>query len=99
MGLEDRLFATVWPDPDDPPDEVMLQWHDTHWGHRAFWGADLIPWGTAGTNDRRPMGRLPFAGEWVRLGVPAAAVGLAGATVTGMAFTLRRACRLGLRRC
>jgi hypothetical protein len=45
------------------------------------------------------MGRLPFAGEWVRLGVPAAAVGLAGATVTGMAFTLRRACRLGLRRC
>jgi hypothetical protein len=34
------------------------------------------------------MGRLPFSGEWACLEVPAAAVGLEGATVTGMAYTL-----------
>jgi hypothetical protein len=34
------------------------------------------------------MGRLPYAAEWIRLEAPAAAVGLEGTTVTGMAFTL-----------
>ncbi len=34
------------------------------------------------------MGMLPPAGRWVRLEVPAAAVGLEGHTVNGMAFTL-----------
>jgi len=84
----DTLFALVHLDPDDSPDEVMLQWHTTGWLHRAYWGADRLGWGAAGTGERWPMGRLPFAGEWVRLEVPAEAVGLAGATVTGMAFSL-----------
>jgi hypothetical protein len=34
------------------------------------------------------MGALPATGTWVRLAVPASAVGLDGATVNGMAFTL-----------
>jgi hypothetical protein len=33
------------------------------------------------------MGALPAAGGWVQLQVPAATVGLAGRTVSGMAFT------------
>jgi hypothetical protein len=88
VGLGDTLFAMVRIDPDNVPDEVMLQWYSTGWLHRAYWGADRIGWGTPGTADRRPMGPLPFADEWVRLEVPAAAVGLEGKAVTGMAFTL-----------
>ncbi len=56
--------------------------------HRAYWGADSVPWGTDGTDSRRYMGALPAAGGWVRLEVPAALVGLEGETVNGMAFTL-----------
>jgi len=31
---------------------------------------------------------LPGTGQWVRLTVPASSVGLDGATINGMAFTL-----------
>ena len=34
------------------------------------------------------MGALPPTGQWVRLEVPAAQVGLEGRTLNGMAFTL-----------
>lgn len=88
IGAGDTLFATVHLDPANPPDEVMLQWHTTGWLHRAYWGADRLGWGTPGTTERRSMGRLPYAAEWIRLEVPATVVGLEGTTVTGMAFTL-----------
>jgi hypothetical protein len=90
VGAGDLLVAAVYLDPADPPDEVMLQWRtaDGSWEHRAFWGADVIPWGTPGTASRRSLGPLPFSDEWVRLDVAAASVGLEGATVVGMAFTL-----------
>jgi hypothetical protein len=88
VGAKDSLFAMVHLDPDAPPDELMLQWHTDAWRHRAYWGQDLLAWGTPGTPERTFMGRLPFAGEWVRLEVPAETVALAGATVNGMAFTL-----------
>lgn len=84
------LFAMVFLDPDNPPDEVMLQWHTTDWLSRAYWGANIIDWGTDGTPQRHFMGPLPPTGEWVRLEVPAQAVGLTGGAVNvdGMAFTL-----------
>src|SRR6185295_10461596 len=62
--------------------------NDGTWEHRAYWGANLISWGTDGTVSRRYMGALPAAGQWVRLSVPAVQVGLEGAIVNGMAFTL-----------
>ena len=34
------------------------------------------------------MGPLPATGQWVRLEVPASEVGLEGAAISGMAFTL-----------
>ena len=37
---------------------------------------------------RRYMGALPAVGQWVRLEVPAAQVGLEGRTLNGMAFSL-----------
>lgn len=82
------LYAYVYLDPLNPPSEVMLQWNDGTWEHRAYWGADQLGWGTDATNSRRYMGSLPATDQWVRLEVPASAVGLEGHTLNGMAFTL-----------
>jgi mono/diheme cytochrome c family protein len=88
IGAGDALFAYVYLDPKNPPKEVMLQWHSAGWLHRAYWGENAIPWGKDNSTERLKVGALPKAGEWVRLEVPAAKVGLnAGAVVTGWAFT------------
>jgi hypothetical protein len=88
VGEGDTLFAHVYLDPADPPQEIMLQWHGKAWQHRAYWGANAIPWGNDNSAERRAMGPLPKTGRWVRLEVPAARVGLApGTLVTGWAFT------------
>src|SRR5262249_20358629 len=88
VGVGDSLFAYVYLDPANPPSEVMLQWNDGSWEHRAYWGANLIAWGIDGAVSRRYMGPLPAAGQWVRLQVPASQVGMEGRTLTGMAYTL-----------
>jgi hypothetical protein len=82
------LYAYVYLDPAHPPQEVMLQWYDGSWEHRAYWGANDIAWGSDGTASRAFMGALPATGGWVRLTVPASRVGLEGHTISGMAFTL-----------
>jgi len=84
----DTLFAYVYLDPANPPREIMLEWNDGCWEHRAFWGENLIQWGEYGTSDRLDMGDLPPAGQWVRLAVPASALQLEGAVVQGMCFML-----------
>ena len=88
LNTGDKLFTYIYLDPANTPSEVMLQWNDGSWEHRAYWGANNIAWGVDSTDSRRYMGALPAAGQWVRLEVPAAQVGLANRTVTGMAFTL-----------
>jgi hypothetical protein len=88
VGEGDKLFAYVYLDPANPPKEIMLQWNDGSWEHRATWGEDVIPWGAAGSVSRLPMGALPELGKWVRLEVEAAKVGLnPGAVINGWAFT------------
>ena len=84
----DQLFAYVYLDASNPPSEVMLQWSDGTWEHRAYWGANNIPSGVNATASQYYMGALPATGQWVRLEVPASAVALEGRTVTGMAFSL-----------
>ena len=84
----DTLFVYVYLDPANPPREIMVEWNDGCWEHRAFWGENDIPWGEYGTSDRLDMGRLPQPGEWVKLAVPASALKLEGATLTGMSFML-----------
>jgi hypothetical protein len=86
----DTLFAYVYLDPANPPSEVMLGWKSAsgNWEHRAYWGANQIPWGTDGTASQRFMGPLPSAGQWVKLEVPASQVGLEGTTLEGMYFML-----------
>jgi hypothetical protein len=87
-GQKEILFAYVFLDPANLPGEVMLQWNDGSWEHRAYWGGNHIPWGVDGTASRRFMGPLPPAGEWIRLEVPVELVGLEGRKINGMAFTL-----------
>jgi hypothetical protein len=90
VNWPDTLFAIVFLHPDNPPDEVMLQWHTPTGWVRAYWGDNLINWGTNGTPDRLRIGPLPPTGEWVRLEVSAQSLGMKSGTVNvdGMAFTL-----------
>jgi hypothetical protein len=70
-----KLFTYVYLDPTNAPKEIMLQWKQEGWDHRAYWGEDKIDYGKANTPGRHPMGPLPKTGEWVRLEVPAAELG------------------------
>src|SRR5439155_7167503 len=88
VNAGDKLFAYVYLDPVNLPSELMLHWNDGTWDHRAYWGANLIDYGTAGTTGRYYVGPLPAAGRWVRLELPASAVALEGSTLKGMAFSL-----------
>lgn len=88
VNAGDRLFAYVYIDPANLPSTIMLQWNDGTWEHRAYWGANNMPWGIDGTNSRRFMGPLPAAGQWVRLEVPANLVGLEGRPLNGLAFSM-----------
>ncbi len=83
------IFVHAHLDPASPPEAIMIQFHTGGWKHRAVWGnGDKIGFGKAGTIERVDMGPLPKAGEWVRLEVPAAKLGLtAGMKVDGYAFT------------
>lgn len=88
LSAGDTLFAWVWLDPEHPPREIMLMWHDgSSWEHRAYWGANLITYGKDRSASRHYAGALPPAGRWVRLEVPARAVGLEGAVISGMGFS------------
>jgi hypothetical protein len=88
VGQGDTLFAYVYLDPKDPPQEIMLQWNVGGWKHRAYWGENKIDWGADKTGERMLMGSLPETGRWVRLSVPVTKVGLkAGDVITGWAFT------------
>jgi RHS repeat-associated protein len=78
VGAGDSLFTYVYLDPANPPSEVMLQWNNGNWEHRAYWGQNIIGWGVNGTESRRHMGPLPALGQWVKLEVPASQVGLEG---------------------
>ena len=85
----DVLFTYVLIDPCNPPREVMLGFNTgSGWQYHAYWGEDLIDSGAPGTPGRYRLGSLPEAGEWLRLEVPAAVLGLEGQTVRGMEFIL-----------
>ena len=85
----DTLFAWVYLDPDHVPAEIMLSWNDGgSWEHRAYWGANTITYGRDGSPGRFHAGPLPPAGRWVCLRVRSASVGLGGASLSGMGFSL-----------
>jgi hypothetical protein len=50
VPVDARIFFYVYLDPADPPQEIMIQFHNGEWKHRAVWGnPDLIAFGTPGT--------------------------------------------------
>ena len=85
----EEIFAHVWLDPANPPKSVMIQFNTGEWKHRAVWGEpNVIPWGDLGKPSRHHAGPLPETGKWVRLAVPAKAMGLEpGTKVKGFALT------------
>ena len=86
-----RFSVSIFIDPTEPPKAVMLQFHTGGWEHRAMWGDEqaMPGWGVPKTESRFVAGPLPAAGNWVKLEVEAAQVGLkAGDQITGFAFTL-----------
>lgn len=88
VSAGDRLFAWVYLDVVDAPQQIMLQFNDGNWEHRAYWGRDLIAWGKPKTSSRRRIGDLPERGKWTRLEVSVELVGLKpGAVINGWAFT------------
>ncbi|TWU18490.1 PSD1 and planctomycete cytochrome C domain-containing protein [Allorhodopirellula heiligendammensis] len=85
-----RFYTWVYLDPGNPPQAVMLQFHDGSWDHRAVWGSDAIKYGKRAESwaGYHRAGDLPQTGQWVRLEVRAADVGLKpGSTVAGQAWT------------
>ena len=88
VGPDDTLFAHVYLDPKDPPRQIMLQFNDGNWEHRAYWGANEINFGPDNTPARLRLGDLPETGAWIRLEVPAAKVGFTEpAMLNGWAFS------------
>jgi RHS repeat-associated protein len=85
----DKLYAWVYLDPANVPEEVMLQWSEVTagWRYKAYWGPNKLIWG-GDEGTKISMGPLPQAGGWVKLEVPASALGLEGKELKGMAFTL-----------
>src|SRR3989441_2960782 len=85
----DKLFTYVFLDINNMPGEIMLEWKEAQsFEHRAYWGQNNIKLGIDGTSSRYYVGPLPKANTWVRLEVPAKAVGLEGTSVNGMSFDL-----------
>ena len=82
----------VYLDPANLPGEVMVQFHTAggDWNHRAYWGPNLINYG--GTNGTASLHQesasVPASGQWVRLTVPSSDVGIGGASIDGVAFSL-----------
>lgn len=87
VGEGATLFTHIYLGK-NAPEAVMLQFHVNGWEHRAYWGANKINFGKDGSPGRFRAGDLPKAGEWERLEVPAASVGLkVGDKITGWAST------------
>ncbi len=88
IGKGDVFFFYVWLDKQNPTQTVMLQINDGSWEHRAYWGADRIPFGRGNGPSHKRMGDLPTAGKWTRLEVKASDIGVRpGAKINGIAFT------------
>ena len=92
ISAGDILIQYIWIPSGSVPSEIMLQFHCTDgsgWAHRAYWGSNLISWGTDGTASRKYQGAIPSQrDQWVKLSVAASAVGLEGKTINGWAYTL-----------
>jgi subtilisin family serine protease len=65
------------------PATIMLQFLAEDGWHRAYWGTNYTGWEPSAR-----MGNIPPFNQWVKLTIPASAVGLEGRSLTGWAYTL-----------
>ena len=92
LNAGDKLFTYIYLSEKTTPESIMLQFNDGNWEHRVYWGKEMIPFGRK-DKESNPAGYyragpLPKAGEWVRLEIDLARVGLKpGTQLRGMAFT------------
>ena len=69
----DTLYTYVYLEKENPPKELMIQFLVHGDWRRACWGESAFP---APFNPRANLGPLPKVGEWVRLEIPAAKIGI-----------------------
>jgi len=89
LADDEELIQYVYLNPNAPPRQLYIQIYtgDGNGEQRAYWGQNLAQTGgTAGTPSLYPMGPMPPAGEWLRLRIPAEALGLRGQPITGVLF-------------
>ncbi len=81
----DLLTAYVYIDPANKPETIAIGWFKNTWGWTtyAYWGADKLTMWDGSQPSRVRMGDLPATGGWVRLAVPASAVGMEGLAIGG----------------
>lgn len=82
---KDEFYLWVYLDPAKPTKTLMLQANvGGEWGHRAYWGDAEIPYGKGPDSPAyHRAGNLPKAGEWTRLTVSPATMGLPPGSVIG----------------
>ena len=70
-GEELRMW--VYPDPKQPPQEIILYFRcpNRGWCAGPYWGANRGTWGKDNTHERLYMGPLPPPGTWTELRMPA----------------------------
>jgi hypothetical protein len=91
INTGDVIAFWAWVDPVNPTQSIVFQLGATDatgFEHRAYWGANLYPFGIDGTASRRFIGALPPPGVWTRLQFPASALDLEGRTLNGLAVSV-----------
>jgi len=89
IATGDLLTAYVYIAPGEVPDMLAITWFKapSGWSTSAYWGADqLVDWDKS-RPPRVRAGDVPKAGGWVRLAVPASAVGLEGVSLLGLGLS------------
>ena len=86
VGNGEYLVQYVYIPENRMPAEIMLEFRDTFdsWEHRAYWGQDIVDWGTR----TKVSDQLPSPGRWMKLLVKAEDVGLVGKSIEGMSYVL-----------
>ncbi len=84
----ENLVQYVWLDPSDPPEQIVLQVYDQNLAanHRFTMGADLIAQSDRSGTGFVFGGDLPSTGQWWRLRIPVAEIGLSGREIAGLGF-------------
>lgn len=78
-----RIIVYVYIDIATRPDCIWIEFQsDGSWEHRMYWGRDICPYGTSGTESRRKGGSIPSCNCWFPLIIDPRDINLS--SITGM---------------